>query len=120
MRIALIYGTPVQAPKGGRCTVPNLTERTKDGAERRIIAGSTGLPLASTITATDIHDSTIALRLVDAMPPVRHGLGRPRRRPSKLEGDKAYDFEDTRRRPRRREIKPLLSERRRAGRYRKL
>jgi hypothetical protein len=35
--------------------------------------------------------------LVDAIPPIRHGVGRPRRRSLKLKGDKAYDSEQIRR-----------------------
>jgi hypothetical protein len=58
--------------------------------------------------------------LVDAIPPIRHGIGRPRRRPLKLRGDKAYDSEQIRRELRRRGIKPLLNRRRKPRRHRKL
>lgn len=34
---------------------------------------------------------------VDAIPPIRHGRGRPRRRPEKLHADKGYDFKHLRR-----------------------
>jgi len=58
--------------------------------------------------------------LVDSIPPIRHGVGRPRRRPLKLRGDKAYDSEKIRRELRRRGIKPLLNRRRKPRRHRKL
>lgn len=34
---------------------------------------------------------------VDAIPPIRHGVGRPRRRPKKLHADKGYDYPAKRR-----------------------
>lgn len=85
-----------------------------------MIASTRGLPLAAIVTRANAHDSTVALRLVDAIPPIRHGVGRPRRRPLKLKGDKAYDSEPLRRELRRRGIKPLLNRRRKSRRYRKL
>ena len=85
-----------------------------------MIADPRGIPLAAVITEANAHDSRVALRLVDAIPPVRHGVGRPRRRPLKLRGDTAYDSERIRRELRRRRIEPLLNRRRRPRKYRKL
>jgi hypothetical protein len=79
-----------------------------------------GLPLAATVTRSNKHDSKVALILVDSIPPIRHGMGRPRRRPLKLKGDKAYDSEQIRRELGRRGIKPLLNRKRKTRRYRKL
>ena len=49
-----------------------------------------GVPLAATITGANRHDVTQLLPLVDAVPPVRGKRGRPRRRPGRVLGDRAY------------------------------
>lgn len=61
--------------KRGRSTGPNPTDRARNGAKRHVIANSSGLPLAATVTGANAHDSTAALRLVDSIPPIRHGVG---------------------------------------------
>ena len=38
------------------------------------------------------YDSVPFEKLIDAVPGIRHGRGRPRRRFTKLHADKAYDF----------------------------
>ena len=51
-----------------------------------------GIPLAALISAANTHDSQLLLPLLDAIPPISSGKpGRPRRRPTKLHADKAYD-----------------------------
>ena len=82
-----------------------------------------GIPLAVRLTAANIHDSRIFEELIDAVPPIRHGVGRPQRRPAKLHADKGYDFPHCRRACRRRAIQPRIARRgiessERLGRYR--
>jgi IS5 family transposase len=60
---------------------------------------------------------------LDAVPGVRHGRGRPRRRPKKLHADKAYDHQRCRAECRARSITPRIARRRvdsseRLGRHR--
>ena len=60
---------------------------------------------------------------LDAVPGVRHGRGRPRKRPGKLHADKAYDHHRCRSECRKRAIKPRIARRRvdsseRLGRHR--
>jgi IS5 family transposase len=60
---------------------------------------------------------------LDAVPPVRHGRGRPRCRPAKLHADKAYDHRRCRAECRQRSITPRIARRavdasERLGRYR--
>src|SRR5689334_23055756 len=60
---------------------------------------------------------------LDAVPPVRHGQGRPRRRSDKLHADKAYDHRGCRAECRQRSIMPRIARRgvdisERLGRYR--
>lgn len=48
---------------------------------------------------------------LDAVPPIRQGAGRPRRRPTKLHADKAYDFARCRRAYRARGVVPRIARR---------
>lgn len=70
-----------------------------------------GIPLAVTLSAANVHDSQMLEATVDAIPPIRQRRGRPRRRPTKLHGDKAYDFGVKRRALRARGIVPRLARR---------
>jgi hypothetical protein len=66
------------------------------------------------LSAANTHDSLLLEQLVDAVPAVigpRGRLGRPRRRPAKLHGDKGYDFPGCRRLLRRRGICPRMARR---------
>jgi IS5 family transposase len=83
-----------------------------------------GIPLAALLSAANAHDSRMMLAVVDAIEPIRSGRrGRPRRRPAKLHGDKAYDSRPLRRALRRRGITPRIARKgvessERLGRYR--
>ena len=73
-----------------------------------------GIPLAVRLSAANAHDSTQLLPLVDAIPPIigpRGRPGRPRKRPAKLHGDKAYDSLELRRALRARGITPRIARR---------
>jgi transposase len=50
-----------------------------------------GTPLAFCLSAANRHDSMVFEELIDAIPPIRRPRGRPRKRPTKLHADKAYD-----------------------------
>lgn len=54
---------------------------------------------------------TQLLPVIDAIPPVAGKRGRPRRRPEKVHGDRAYDSAPHRRELRRRKIEPVLAKR---------
>lgn len=71
-----------------------------------------GVPLAISLTGANAHDITQLLALLDAIPPVRGKVGRPRRRPERLQGDRAYDSDPHRRQVRARGIQPVLARRR--------
>ena len=74
----------------------------------------TGIPLAVRLSAANAHDSTQLAPLIDAIPPIigpRGKPGRPRKRPAKLHGDKAYDASALRRALRARGITPHLARR---------
>jgi IS5 family transposase len=70
------------------------------------------VPLALALSAANVHDSVVFEGLIDAVPPVRQpGPGRPRRRPEKLHGDKAYDCPRCRRALRKRRIGDRIARR---------
>jgi transposase len=99
----------------GDATGPNPTDRAKNGSKRHLLTDGRGTPLAITHTGANSHDSNQALALVDAIPPIKRSVGRPRRRPDPLYAARAYDAEAKIRRPlRRRGIEPKIA-RRRAG-----
>lgn len=108
---ALIDSASVRAPRGGRDTGPNPTDRRRSGIKHHVLTDARGIPLATTLTGAKRHDVTQLLPLVDAVPPVRGKRGRRRRRPKRLQGGRAYDPEPHRRRLRRRKIKPVLARR---------
>lgn len=63
-------------------------------------------------TGANVHDSQMAIDLVDAIPPIKRPRGRPRRRPDALLADRGYDAEDKIRKPlRQRGIDPLIAKR---------
>lgn len=65
-----------------------------------------GIPLATWLTAANVHDSEIFEALLEAIEPIRRPgrRGRPRTRPTKVHADKAYDIPRCRRYLRRRGI----------------
>jgi hypothetical protein len=55
-----------------------------------VLEGS-GIPLAVSLTAANVHDSMVFEDLIDGIGPIKRPRGRPRKRPEKLHADKAYD-----------------------------
>ena len=97
--------------KGGEKTGPNPTDRGRAGSKRHIITDAQGVPLAVRITAANVHDGSLFEELIDAVPPVRQGRGRPCQRPNKLHADKAYDLPRCRRSLRKRRIGDRIARR---------
>lgn len=96
----------------GAKTGPNPTDRGKNGTKRHLITDANGVPLAIEHTGANVHDSEMAIPLVDAITPIARPRGRPRRRPDTLLADRAYDAEEKIRQPlRARGITPLIAKR---------
>ena len=96
----------------GAKTGPNPTDRGKNGTKRHLITDGAGIPLAIAHTGANIHDSQMAIPLVDAITPITRPRGRPRRGPDALLADRAYDAEEKIRQAlRRRGIVPLVAKR---------
>ena len=65
--------------------------------------------MAVSLTAANRNDITQLMPLVDAIPAVRGKRGRPRRRPKKLIGDRAYWSRPYHRELRKRKIAPQIA-----------
>ena len=76
-----------------------------------MICDAQGLPLATLLTGANAHDVTALLPLVEAIPAVKGQPGRPRRRPARVQGDRAYDSEPHREELRKKGIEPVLAKR---------
>ena len=77
-----------------------------------MLTDAQGIPLVATLTGANAHDVTQLLPLVDAIPPLRRKRKRRcRRRPKRVQGDRAYDSEPHRKALRRRRIIPVLAKR---------
>jgi transposase len=94
----------------GAQTGPNPTDRRKPGSKHHVLTDANGIPLATTLTGANAHDVTQLIPLVDAIPNIRGKRGK-RRRPKRVQGDRAYDSEPHRQRLRRRGIRPVLAKR---------
>ena len=97
--------------KGGGETGPSPVDRGRLGSKHHLIVDQGGIPLAFALTGGNRHDVTQLIRLLDGIPAVRGRVGRPRRRPDQLVGDRGYDCESYRRQLRQRGIRPITARR---------
>jgi transposase len=70
-----------------------------------------GAPLGVRLSPANRHDSLMLAPTLDAVPGVRHGRGRPRRRPKKLHADKADDHRRCRAECQARSVQPRIARR---------
>lgn len=63
------------------------------------------------LTGANANDITQLIPLVEAIPPLKGKCGRPKRRPQRVYGDRAYDSNAHRRQLRARHIEPVLARR---------
>jgi transposase len=113
-RLVLFCDGQLFSPRAfwGAKTGPNPTDRGKNGSKRHLIVDGQGTPLAIEHTGANVHDSEVAIALVDGIPPIKQPRGRPRKRPDEVLGDRAYDAEQKIRKPlRRRKTEPLIAKR---------
>lgn len=63
-------------------------------------------------TGANVHDSEMAIPLVEGIPPIKQPHGRPRKRPDDVFADRAYDAEEKIRQPlRQRNVMPQIARR---------
>ena len=82
-----------------------------------------GTPLTVRLTGANRHDSAVFEEMIDGIPAIKRPRGRPRKRPTKLQADKAYDIRRCRRFLHRRRIQVRIARkgvasRERLGRHR--
>jgi transposase len=79
--------------KVGDIIGPNPTDKGRAGCKRHLVVDAQGIPLATLLTAANVHDCQLFDALLDAIPPLKGpGRGHPRHRPDKLHANKGYDF----------------------------
>jgi transposase len=86
-------------------------DRGRAGSKHHLLVDATGLPLAYSLTGGNRNDVTQLIPLLDAVPPVRGVVGRPRRRPQRLSADRGYDHDKYRRLLWQRGVKPEIARR---------
>ena len=94
---AVVDSSSVRAGHGGEKAGESPVDRAKSGSKHHLLVEAKGVPLAASLAGANRHDITQLLNLVESIPPVRGKRGRPRRRPGKVQGDRAYDSEPHRR-----------------------
>ena len=102
---------PHPSEKGGSETGPSPVDRGRKGSKHHLLVDANGTPLAWTLTGGNRHDVTQLIPLLDRVPPVAGRVGRPRRRPDQLIGDRGYDYDKHRRLLRARGIQPIIARR---------
>jgi transposase len=108
----LVDAIHVRAVGGGSQTGPSPVDRAKLGSKLHEITDAQGVPLATRMTAANVNEVEELLPLVDAVPPIAGQVGHPRRRPDKLQGDRAYQSAAKEEELRRRTIAPVVGHRR--------
>jgi transposase len=108
---AIVDSAFLRALAGGPKTGPNPTDRAKPGSKHHLITDAHGIPLAAVLTAANVNDVEELVPLIDHIPPVRGKPGRPRQKPDRVQGDRAYDSEPHRKALRKRGIEPVLAKR---------
>jgi transposase len=93
----VVDSSSVRAGHGGEKTGKNPTDRGKLGSKHHLLVEGQGIPLSTSLTGANRHDITQLMDLVERIPQVRGRRGRPRRKPNRVQGDRAYDSEPHRR-----------------------
>jgi transposase len=107
----VVDSSHVRALKGGSTRGPSPVDRGRAGSKHHLITDGHGTPLAVLLTGGNRNDVTQLLPLLDAIPPVRGRVGRPRRRPDSLFADRGYDHDVNRDQVRARGIVPAIARR---------
>jgi transposase len=84
-------------------------DRGKPGSKIHAISDRQGVPLTVVVSAANVNDHCVLQDVVDGVHPIRQPVGRPRKRPGKLHGDKGYDYRSCRTMLARRRIKARIA-----------
>jgi transposase len=102
---------PCAGEKAGSEPGPSPVDSGRSGSKHPLLVDATGIPLAYTLTGGNRHDLTQLIPLLDRVPAVAGLVGRPRRRPDQVVGDRGYDYDKHRRLVPARAIKPVIARR---------
>ncbi|MBL1286304.1 transposase [Streptomyces sp. For3] len=94
-------------PKNG----PSPVDRARPGSKHHILVDGQGIPLAVSLTGGNRNVITQLLPLLAKIPSGPGLVGRPRRRPDVLLGDRGYDHDKYRRLVWAQGIKPVIARR---------
>ena len=61
-----------------------------------VVINGQGVTLGSTVASASLHEMTLVNKVLDQIKVSRNGLGRPKSRPKRLIGDRAYDSDKLR------------------------
>jgi len=102
---------PCAGEKGGSETGPSPVDRGRAGSKHHLLVDATGIPLAYTLTGGNRNDVTQLIPLLERVPAVAGLVGRPRRRPEVVVGDRGYDHDKHRRLVRKLGVRPVIARR---------
>lgn len=78
----------VRPLKRGNLAGPSPVDRGKPGSKIHAFSDRGGIPLHVDISAANLNDHLMLQDMVDGVTPIRQPIGRPRKRPVRLHGDK--------------------------------
>ena len=102
---------PRAGEKGGSETGPSPVDRGRSGSKHHLLVDGNSTPLAWSLTGGNRHDVTQLIPLLERVPAVAGVVGRPRKRPDEVIGDRGYDYVKHRRLVRQRGIRPVIARR---------
>ncbi|WP_434092791.1 IS5 family transposase [Streptomyces clavifer] len=108
---AVIDSSHVRAARRGPQSGPSPVDRARPGSKHHILVDGQGIPLAVSLTGGNRNDVTQLMPLLAKIPSGPGLVGRPRRRPDALFGDRGYDHDKYRRLVWARGIKPVIARR---------
>ncbi|MER6640605.1 IS5 family transposase [Streptomyces microflavus] len=108
---AVIDSSHVRAARRGPKSGPSPVDRARPGSKHHILVDDQGIPLAVSLTGGNRNDVTQPMPLLAKIPSVPGLVGRPRRRPDVLLGDRGYDHDKYRRPVWAQGIKPVIARR---------
>ncbi|RDG38649.1 IS5 family transposase [Streptomyces corynorhini] len=108
---AVIDSSHVRAARRGPKSGPSPVDRARPGSKHHILVDGQGIPLAVSLTGGNRNDVTQLMPLLAKIPSVPGLVGRPRRRPDILLGDRGYDHDKYRRLVWAQGIKPVIARR---------